>query len=551
MRVQVGDGLLRVAHRKVHGGAAQGARVPDLATGLSVKGGLVEDNGALRAGFQHIDRLAVYDHRRDRARAGKTVVAREPGGRNGFGDRLPDRVSFDVAGPAPGLAGAGALLGHLRVEAIFVHGQVMRAQHIFGQVQGKAVGVVQLKGHIAGKDAAPRGLRDLLLQDLHAAIEGRPKLFFLGGEGVLDACLLAAQFLVVLAHDLDQGRDHLRELGLRRAEQVQMPQGPTHDPAQHVAAAFIAGQHAFGDQEGAGARVVRNDPVAGHVRRVGIAGQLLAGGHQVSEQVRIVVGGHALYCGSKPLQPRAGVDAGFRQRLQLAVGLLVELHEDQVPDLDKAVAVLVGRSRRPALDLLAVIEKDLRAGPAGTRVAHAPEVIVGGDADDAVIVQPCNIAPQLRGLVVLVEHGDQQLAGRQAQPLGQEAPGELDGAALEVLAEGEVAEHLEKGVVPGRVADVVQVVVLATGSHALLGRGQPGLGRRSASREVVLQRRHAGVDEQQRRVIFGRDRAGRHDQMLVLGKEVEKGFAHFVNGMGFGVGHGDDPRGVNAMGRRL
>ena len=51
-------------------------------------------------------------------------------------------------------------------------------------------------------------------------------------------------------------------------------------------------------------------------------------------------------------------------------------------------------------------------------------------------------------------------------------PGKLldkaDGLPLEVVAEREVAEHLEKGVVAGGVADVFQVVVLAAGAHALL-----------------------------------------------------------------------------------
>jgi hypothetical protein len=44
-------------------------------------------------------------------------------------------------------------------------------------------------------------------------------------------------------------------------------------------------------------------------------------------------------------------------------------------------------------------------------------------------------------------------------------------ASLEIVAEGEVAEHLEEGVVAGGVADIVEVVVLAAGAHAFLRRG--------------------------------------------------------------------------------
>jgi penicillin-binding protein 1A len=49
----------------------------------------------------------------------------------------------------------------------------------------------------------------------------------------------------------------------------------------------------------------------------------------------------------------------------------------------------------------------------------------------------------------------------------------LDRLFLEVIAEGEIPQHLEEGVVARGVADIVQVVVLAAGAHALLrGRGR-------------------------------------------------------------------------------
>ncbi len=66
------------------------------------------------------------------------------------------------------------------------------------------------------------------------------------------------------------------------------------------------------------------------------------------------------------------------------------------------------------------------------------------------------------------EHGDQQAVGGQAELLGDQVPGELDRALLEVVAEREVAQHLEEGVMARGVADILQVVVLAAGAHALL-----------------------------------------------------------------------------------
>ena len=61
---------------------------------------------------------------------------------------------------------------------------------------------------------------------------------------------------------------------------------------------------------------------------------------------------------------------------------------------------------------------------------------------------------------------------RQAEFLGDQVPGELDRALLEIVAEREIAEHLEEGVVARGVADIVEVVVLAAGAHAFLRRSR-------------------------------------------------------------------------------
>ena len=82
-----------------------------------------------------------------------------------------------------------------------------------------------------------------------------------------------------------------------------------------------------------------------------------------------------------------------------------------------------------------------------------------------------------RRLIVGVIDRDQQLVLGQAELLGDEVPGKCDGVLLEIIAEGEIAQHLEKSVMAGGVADIVQVVVLAAGAHAFLHRGGAGIGR--------------------------------------------------------------------------
>ena len=99
-----------------------------------------------------------------------------------------------------------------------------------------------------------------------------------------------------------------------------------------------------------------------------------------------------------------------------------------------------------------------------------------------LVRQAGDLLPQVDGLVVLGIDGDQQLVRRQAEFLGDQVPGQLDRLFLEIVAEGEIAEHLEEGVVARGIADILQIVVLAAGAHAFLRRGGADIGRASPGR---------------------------------------------------------------------
>ncbi len=160
--------------------------------------------------------------------------------------------------------------------------------------------------------------------------------------------------------------------------------------------------------------MVGDDAVRHRVGAVrGDATELGRGRDQGLEQVDIVIVVDALQHRGDALEPHAGVDRRPRQRDALAARLLLELHEHEIPDLDEAVAVGVRAARRAAGNVVAVIVEDLRARPARAGVAHRPEIVRGRDADDLVLGQAGDLAPQAERLVVLGVHGDEQALGRQ------------------------------------------------------------------------------------------------------------------------------------------
>ena len=100
----------------------------------------------------------------------------------------------------------------------------------------------------------------------------------------------------------------------------------------------------------------------------------------------------------------------------------------------------------------------------------------------------------------------QSFSGGIFERAGDEVPGELDRLGLEVVAEAEVAEHLEERVVARGVADVLEVVVLAARAHAALAARGALVAALVLAEEHVLELDHAGIREQQRRVVARHER---------------------------------------------
>ena len=165
---------------------------------------------------------------------------------------------------------------------------------------------------------------------------------------------------------------------------------------------------------------------------------------------------------------------------------------------------------------------DLRRRSARPRNAHRPVVIGHAAALDALERQAGDLLPQRYRLVIIEIDGRPEPFGVEAvtallDGVGQQGPCELDGALLEVVAEAEVARHLEEGVVAGGDADLVDV----RGADALLDAHRAIPRRRALAQEVRHELHHAGVDEQQIGVVEDH-RGARHLGMARLHEVIEE-----------------------------
>ena len=262
-----------------------------------------------------------------------------------------------------------------------------------------------------------------------------------------------------------------------------------------------------------------------------LAGDLADVLDDAHQKVGIVIARLALHHRRESFESHAGVDARTGQRGHLAGLVALVLHEHEVPHFEIAVAVAPdGAGRLAASQRFALVDKDFRTGAARTGRAHGPEIVLVAEPENPVVAQLDFLLPQLGGLVVVLVDRRIQLVDGEFHLLRQEIPGEVDGVLLEVVAEREIAQHLEEGMVTRGAPDLLEVVVLAPGAHAFLGRGGAGVAGLFLPEEHVLELHHPRVGEQQGRVVLRHQRIARHHRVAAFGEKVQESFAYFVTG---------------------
>ena len=529
---RLGD-LLHVGDRGPRRGAGPGSgndsHVGELTPGLRVQRSAVQhDRDAFRrhglvplarAVGDHRHPLAVHEDPENPRLGGQFVETGEFGG-SGV-DKVSVGTQIDMGVPAGrGVSlGAAALFGHQLAETQFVDGKPRLGSHLEGEIDREAVGVVQYEGLAAaqyGLTRGPGGLRGLVEQS-GARRQGAVERRLLSNRDPSDPAEVGDQFRVSRAHRVADCGHQVGHDGPFYSEQLGGTDDPAQQPPKHVAAALVARRDAVTDDDRGGAAVVGDDAVADVVGMVtpGVPARGEAG-HRVddgAQQIGFIDVVDTLQQAGDPFDAHPGVDVLPRQRaedLEVVFGgtfAALVLHEHEIPDLD--VAAFIGdRTARDAVLGTAVVV-DLRARPARTGDAHRPVVVCLPPTLDALRRQPGDLLPQRRGLVVVVEHRGPQPVGVEAvatrgHRIGEQSPGQLDGAALEIIPEREIARHLEEGVVAGCVADLVDV----RRPDALLDARRGVVGRRALPEEERDELHHAGVDEQQVGVVEDHRGAG-------------------------------------------
>ena len=513
--------LFGVEHLEGEPLAPDGPRVADLAAGLAVERGPIEDegHGAAAIGLGRLGQAVLLQDADDAGLVVRRRVTDELAAGAVFLLQGIERAGGEDVGRLARPARDGGVLLHLLLEPGSVHPQVPVGRQALHDLDRDAVGRVQVEGIPPRDRVRPR--RGRLVEDVaeqpQAVLEVAEELLLLLLDGRLDAPDALFQFGVGSSHHLGHDRDDLVQERLAAPHLVGVEHREAEQPADDVALLLGPGTDVLVDAEGQGPAVVGHpaDPDAVGMLAVVFHAQGL--GHRGDDRPEVVGlehGGDPLEARRRPLQAHAGVDVLLGQRDQLARPGAVELGEDQVPDLD-----FLGPG--------AVVE-DLRARSADAigsvcRSPGRPEVVVLAHPCDPVGGDLDLVVPDVERLVVVEINRDRQAIGGDLQGAPQELPGPVDRLALEVIAEAEVPQHLEESLVERGLTDVLDI----PGAQAFLAGRRAREAGLAQPHELPLELVHAGRREQHGGIVRHQHVAGTPNAALG-DEEIQERFTQLV-----------------------
>ena len=350
---------------------------------------------------------------------------------------------------------------------------------------------------------------------------------------------LGIDVLVLLA-------DHLGQLhGEARCDpqEAAVTDSTADETAENVVRADVAGLDAalrVAEDEGGRTHMVSDDATRLE-REFGIFGRhsrkFIDLRHDRREDLGIIDCCRSGHHADRTLDAHAGIDIVASERLERAIGVLVVLHEDIVPDFDELAAMAARTAVWTAL-FLACVDEHLGVGAARTgRTGRTPPVVLARQTVDTLI-RNAERLPDFDGLLIgrniaalafyslALEHGHRELIRRKPELGGEELIAPADGLFLEIVVERPVAEHLEE-----RKVCAVAHSVDVTGADALLDVGKARTcGMLHCAHQIRHQRMHAGGREKNRRIVLRNNRCARNALVSFGLKKREVHLSQLVSG---------------------
>ncbi len=213
------DGFARVFDLEPTAGIFGNPSIPHLPAAFGVEGGGPHDQFDLLAFNRAVDGVPVAEEYGD-LRAGLEVFVADEFRLEIRSDPSVDFSDLGVAAPLPRLPGARSLDFHLSREARFVGGHLVTDQDVLGEVDRKAVGVVELEDDLAGKlvGSAILGGGDLALEEGETVGQGLEKTLLLAPHPLGDVVATIDQLGVSPTHLVDHRPGDLVQEGLFHPE---------------------------------------------------------------------------------------------------------------------------------------------------------------------------------------------------------------------------------------------------------------------------------------------------------------------------------------------
>ena len=135
------------------------------------------------------------------------------------------------------------MLGHAHIKTCAVNRQAVDPQRIFGEVIRKSVSIIEFECDVARQYVSGAHTRRRFVEQLQAILKRAAELSFLLHQSRFNRGLRADKLRIGPAHFSNQCGHKAVHQRLLRTQQMRMPHGAAHDPAEDIAATFIGGKN--------------------------------------------------------------------------------------------------------------------------------------------------------------------------------------------------------------------------------------------------------------------------------------------------------------------